>query len=58
MNAPKTIDFELYANLQHQFNLLQSENRKLREIAARVPAKIYIKAKEKAGYGESVKPNA
>ena len=30
---------------------------KLRKIAAHIPPLVYLKAKEEAGYGESVKPN-
>jgi hypothetical protein len=35
---------------------LRQENLMLRKIAAFVPAKVYILAKENAGYGTSIKP--
>lgn len=36
---------------------LRAENLRLRKIAAHVPAMVYIKAKEEAGYGVEVKAN-
>lgn len=35
-------------------DLIRRENEKLRKIAAHVPAAVYIKAKESAGFGEGV----
>ena len=34
---------------------LREENKRLRKIAAHVPAAVYIAAKEAAGYGEQVR---
>lgn len=39
-----------------ELDRLKAENIKLRKILAHVPARIALKAKEDAGFGEPVKP--
>lgn len=50
--APGQTLHELVARVQE----LEAENTRLRKIAAHVPVKVYIAAKEAAGFGIPIKP--
>lgn len=55
-NYPRTHEYQ--EAIRAYIAALEAENEKLSKIAAFVPGKIYIEAKERAGFGEAIIPTA